>query len=284
MAYFDTDGIKRRREERVRRLREEMEDTYSSYFFDEREELPPVYMEPVYRERDEPWRHEAYRERERNRQRKHTASTLSSSHGPMKRGDKLFIKVIASFFLLSLAYVISHTSFPGVEKYRTVMSEVMSRSYNFAGMSAWYEKNFGAIPTLLPTVGTMGNEAKPVLQSQNRLLAGPASGKVVQTFAEQGSGLYFMPKETAIRAVDQGWVTFAGQKEGLGNTVIVQHAKGMETWYAGLAAIDVKENDWIEVQRSIGKAGVEGEAVKPVYFAVKKNEQFVDPQGVVRFE
>ncbi|MBN6186510.1 M23 family metallopeptidase [Aneurinibacillus sp. BA2021] len=282
MTYFDADGIKRRREERVRKLREEMENTYSSYFFDEREELPPVYMEPVYREREEPWRYEEYRMRERPHRR--TSPGLASSHGPLKRGDKLFIKVIASLFLLSLAYVISHLSFPGVEKYRTVMNEVMSRSYNFAGMSAWYEKNFGAIPTLLPTVGTMGNEAKPVLQSQSMLLPAPASGRVVQTFAEQGSGLYFTPKAAAIHAIDQGWVTFAGEKEGLGNTVIIQHAKGMETWYAGLASLDVKPNDWVEVQRSIGKAGVQGEVIKPVYFAVKKNEQFVDPQGVVRFE
>jgi stage IV sporulation protein FA len=151
-------------------------------------------------------------------------------------------------------------------------------------MSAWYEKNFGAVPTLLPAVGKSGNEAEPVLQAQNLLLKAPAAGKVVQTFADQGSGVYFTPKEAAIRAVDQGLVIFSGQKEGLGNTIIIQHAKGMETWYAGLSALEVKENDWVEVQRTIGKAMQEEKAMKPVYFAVKKNEQFVNPQEVVRFE
>ncbi len=281
MAYFDTDGIKRRREERVRRLREQMEDNYSSYFFDEREELPPVYSEPFYAEREEPWHRVEYRERERAQKSRTSSGSFS---GPMKRRDKLFIKIIASFFLLSLAYVINHVSFPGSEKYRTVMNEVMDRSYNFAGLSAWYEKKFGAVPTLLPTLGTMGSEAKPVLQAQSMLLKAPAAGKVTQTFAEQGTGVYFIPKDATIRAVDQGWVTFAGQKEGFGNTVIIQHAKGMETWYAGLDTLEVKPNDWVEVQRAIGKAQTEGQTLKSVYFAVKKNEQFVDPQGVVRFE
>jgi stage IV sporulation protein FA len=277
MAYFDTEGIKRRREERVRRLREQMEDTYSSYFFDEeKEEVPPVYTEPLYREFEEPWQRAERRERSRLSSR--------SGQGPVNRSEKLFIKIVVSFFLLSVAYVVNHVSFPGAEKYRTVMNEVLHRSYNFAGMSAWYEKNFGAVPTLLPAVGTIGNEAKPVLQAQSMLLKAPAKGKVVQTFAEQGNGLYFAPQEAAIHAIDQGWVTFAGQKEGLGNTIVIQHAKGMETWYAGLATIEVKPNDWVEAQRTIGKVVAEETTVKPVYFAVKKNEQFVDPQGVVRFE
>lgn len=282
MAYFDTDGIKRRREERVRRLREQMEDHYSSYFFDEKEEMPPVYTDPFYREREEPWRRAEYKERQRLGTLR--SSDSSTSLGPMKRGDKLFIKIVASFFLLSLAYVVGHISFPGAEKYKTVMSDVLHRPYNFAGMSAWYEKNFGAVPTLLPAVGKSGSEAEPVLQAQTLLLKAPAAGKVVQTFTDQGSGVYFTPKEAAIRAVDQGLVTFVGQKEGLGNTIIIQHAKGMETWYAGLAALEVKLNDWVEVQRTIGKAVQEEQAMKPVYFAVKKNEQFVNPQEVVRFE
>jgi stage IV sporulation protein FA len=276
MAYFDTEGIKRRREERVRRLREQMEDTYSSYFFDEeKEEVPPVYTGPLYREFEEPGQRAERRDRSR---------LSSPGQGPVNRSEKLFIKIVVSFFLLSVAYVVNHVSFPGAEKYRTVMNEVLHRSYNFASMSAWYEKNFGAVPTLLPAVGTIGNEAKPVLQAQSMLLKAPAKGKVVQTFAEQGSGLYFAPQEAAIHAIDQGWVTFAGQKEGLGNTIVIQHAKGMETWYAGLATIEVKPNDWVEAQRTIGKVVTEETTVKPVYFAVKKNEQFIDPQGVVRFE
>ncbi|QYY42105.1 peptidoglycan DD-metalloendopeptidase family protein [Aneurinibacillus thermoaerophilus] len=281
MARFDMDGIKRRREERLRRLREQMEDTYSSYFFEDSGELPPVYKEPIYRQREweEPW--ERYGHKESSSR---SMLSFGMSHKTVKRRDKLFIKIIASFFLLSLAYVINNVSFPGAEKYRTVMNEVMHRSYDFAGMSAWYEKNFGSVPTLLPNVGGLGNEVQPVLRAQNMLLKAPASGKVVQTFAEQGSGIYFTPGETSIRAVDQGWVTFVGQKEGLGNTVIIQHAKGMETWYAGLAEVEVKQNDWVEIQHTIGKAAKEGHLINPVYFAVKKNGQFVNPQDVVHFE
>ena len=328
MSFYDTDGIKRRREERVRRLREQMENTYSSYFFDEQEMEPP-YEEPghneyerdrTYRERyrDEPvygrdeayerglnryqeqedpyWRYEQagepYSGYQGNRYspavRRPGSGTQKRRSGsppaPMRRGDKWLIKMIASLFVLSTAYIVQTVPFPGAEKYRAVLGEVFDRSYDFEAMSAWYEQKFGAVPTLLPAVGGLGNEAKPVLQSQGLLLTAPSSGKVVQAFAEQGSGVFFAPGTAAIRAVDQGWVTFAGQKEGFGNTVIIQHAKGMETWYAGLGSVKVKQNDWIEVQKEIGQAAAADGKTKPVYFAVKKNGQFIDPQGVVRFD
>ncbi|BAU27002.1 peptidase M23-like protein [Aneurinibacillus soli] len=328
MSFYDTDGIKRRREERVRRLREQMEDTYSSYFFDEQDMSRPYeedehdsyrvdrayrerYQDDLTYERDERYEQalkryheheEPYRRydhagepysrypgeryipavrRPGNRpQKKHSGTPPA----PMRRGDKWLIKIIASLFVLSTAYIIQTVPFPGAEKYRAVLGEVFDRSYDFGAMSAWYEQKFGAVPTLLPAVGAPGNEAKPVLQSQGLLLKAPSSGKVIQTFAEQGSGVFFTPGTAEIRAVDQGWVTFAGQKEGLGNTVIIQHAKGVETWYSGLGSVSVKQNDWIEVQKEIGRAATADSKVRPVYFAVKKNGQFIDPQGVVRFD
>ncbi|WCN38566.1 M23 family metallopeptidase [Aneurinibacillus uraniidurans] len=325
MSFYDTDGIKRRREERVRRLREQMENTYSSYFFDEpdkslpyeEEEHDSYRVDRAYRERYQERRDERY-EPERNRYYEHEepyhryhytgepysrysderyipAARLPGNRsqkrrpgtpsGPMRRGDKWLIKVIASLFVLSTAYIVQTVPFPGVEKYRAVLGEVFDRSYDFEAMSAWYEQKFGAVPTLLPAVGAPGNDAKPVLQSQGLLLKAPSSGKVVQTFAQQGSGVFFTPGTAEIRAVDQGWVTFAGEKDGLGNTVIIQHAKGIETWYSGLGSVSVKQNDWIEVQKEIGRvAAAADNKVRPVYFAVKKNGQFIDPQGVVRFD
>jgi stage IV sporulation protein FA len=275
MTFYDTDGVKRRREERVRRLREQMEDTYSSYFFEEEEDQLPYHMD---RGRNE-WQDERLSYPVRRKQSQVRPST------PMKSGEKWIIRIIVSFFLLSLAYVVQTVSFPGAEKYRGLMAEVLTRPYDFQGMAAWYEKKFGAIPTLMPPIGQAGNEVKPVLQSETSslLLKAPAAGPVVKTFAEQGNGLYFTPAESAIKAVDHGWVTFAGEKEGIGKTVIIQHAKGMETWYGGLGIIDVKQNDWVEAQSPIGKPGTEQSKNKPVFFAVKKNEQFVNPQDVVGF-
>lgn len=68
MPYFDNDGIKRRREERVRLLRKKMEDTYSSYFFDGQQTQSPdidsFYPLP---EEEEPWNQPPILERKRRK-------------------------------------------------------------------------------------------------------------------------------------------------------------------------------------------------------------------------
>src|SRR4051812_14916242 len=123
MTFYDTDGVKRRREERVRRLREQMEDTYSSYFFEEEEDQLPYHMD---RGRNE-WQDERLSYPVRRKQSPVRPST------PMKSGEKWMIRIIVSFFLLSLAYVVQTVSFPGAEKYRGLMAEVLTRPYDFQG-------------------------------------------------------------------------------------------------------------------------------------------------------
>ncbi|WCK53638.1 M23 family metallopeptidase [Aneurinibacillus sp. Ricciae_BoGa-3] len=279
MSYSDNDGIKRRREERVRRLREQMEDTYSSYFFAE-EEQPPV---PYYSGRPVMEREEF--DYPVPRHPSSSASTRERKKGPLKRKDRWFIRIMLSFCLLSAAYVVHNGQFPGSEKYRSMMNEIMNRSYDFQAMSAWYEKKFGAIPTMLPSLGSLGGEAQPVLTSNVMLLKAPAPGPVIKPYQEQGSGLYFQPADKTIKSVDKGWVTFVGDKPGLGRTIVIQHdAHGTETWYGGLGQVNVSVNDWVDVQTKIATAAAQGNTVEPVYFAVKKDGKFVNPADVVRFE
>ena len=79
----------------------------------------------------------------------------------------------------------------------------------------------------------------------------------------------------------------AGVKEGLGKTVVVQHADKTETWYGNLDEIDVKLYEYVEKRQVVGTvSGSTGEdkSKGKYYFAIKKDDKFIDPIQVIRFE
>ncbi|MHC8522700.1 peptidoglycan DD-metalloendopeptidase family protein [Rossellomorea sp. H39__3] len=46
---------------------------------------------------------------------------------------------------------------------------------------------------------------------------------------------------------------FAGKKDDLGNTVVIQHADQSESWYGHLEAIDVKQYEKVEKGEPSGR-------------------------------
>ncbi|MFL6557444.1 MAG: peptidoglycan DD-metalloendopeptidase family protein, partial [Bacillus sp. (in: firmicutes)] len=59
-----------------------------------------------------------------------------------------------------------------------------------------------------------------------------------------------------------------------------------ETWYANLDEINVKLYEYIEKRKVVGTAGSTGEddTKGKYYFAIKKDDKFIDPIQVIRFE
>ena len=203
MSNFNNDGIKRRREERVRLLRKKMEDTYSSYFFD----TPEVDSSESHRynsmpEEEDYWYNPPVKEKK-------------------KSGNTWFIRIMVSLFLLSGAYFISTSQFPQTRPYKDLLYEVLTRSYNFTALTNWYEEKFGALPTLLPSIGPLADQAQPVLQQgKNSLLKGPALG-VVSVMNPPEKGVYIQSVDSVVNSIDNGKVIFVGEKEGMGKTVVI---------------------------------------------------------------
>lgn len=266
MSNFNNDGIKRRREERVRLLRKKMEDTYSSYFFDN----PEVNSTDSHRyftgydeDDQDHWHNPPMKEKK-------------------KSGSTWFIRTLVSLFLLSGAYFITTSQFPQTRPYKDMLYEVLTRSYNFTAMANWYEEKFGALPAILPSIGPLAEQAQPVLQQgKNALLKGPAVG-VVRVMDPPEKGVYIQSMDSIVKSIDNGKVIFVGEKDGMGNTVVIQHSKGLESWYGGFESYSVTLNDWVEVQQSLGKALAT--SAEGIYFAIKKDGEFIDPRSVVQFE
>lgn len=85
-----------------------------------------------------------------------------------------------------------------------------------------------------------------------------------------------------VKAVAAGVVTYAGDKQGFGNMVKVNHGNGYETLYAHNEKLLVKPGDIVKKGQVITLSGNSGRSTGPhVHFEVHKNGRVVDPSSYV---
>jgi murein DD-endopeptidase MepM/ murein hydrolase activator NlpD len=91
------------------------------------------------------------------------------------------------------------------------------------------------------------------------------------------------PTGTPVRAVGDGIVTFAGQQNGYGNVIQIQHSGDRQTVYAHLSRIDVRRGQRVDQGSRIGAVGATGWATGPhLHFEFKLGNRQVDPMTIAR--
>jgi stage IV sporulation protein FA len=208
-------------------------------------------------------------------------STYTKSAPKMKRKRRFFYQMTFSLLLLFITSFFFHTKLPTTQPVEQFVTEVMTREFNFAGLSQWYQQHVGATPVILPAF--FANHANKSGVNPNAWIM-PAKGKIVLPFDSKRKGVVLRTQAQAeVVAATEGWVIFAGQKEGLGNTVIIQHANGMETWYGWLQNLHIQEKDWVKSGQPLGQVAQTKKEFL-IYFALKRGDHFVDPASVILFE
>ena len=127
----------------------------------------------------------------------------------------------------------------------------------------------------------------PLLKRRIRVKnAMPASGEITQTFEANGEGIILETSlGSKVEAINEGVVIFAGEKEGIGKTVVIQHANKSESWYGQLEKIDVKLYDLVKKGKEVGQVTVSEDGSKGrFYLAIKENDAFIDPKKVISFD
>ena len=88
---------------------------------------------------------------------------------------------------------------------------------------------------------------------------------------------------TAIVATSDGVVTHAGWRGGYGNTVIIQHEFGIETLYAHLSRIDVRQGQRVSRGDRIGGMGTTGRSTGVhLHYEVRVGGNAVNPMTYIR--
>jgi murein DD-endopeptidase MepM/ murein hydrolase activator NlpD len=94
---------------------------------------------------------------------------------------------------------------------------------------------------------------------------------------------YGAPTGTAVRSVGDGVVSFAGQQNGYGNVVQIQHAGDRMTVYAHLSRIGVRKGERIEQGQQVGAVGATGWATGPhLHFEFRVRGQHQDPLVIAK--
>ena len=89
---------------------------------------------------------------------------------------------------------------------------------------------------------------------------------------------------TSIMAMNKGIVRFARKTVVYGNMIIIDHGFGLETLYAHLSKMNIKEGQGVEKGQIIGLSGQTGYAEQPhLHVSVKINKISIDPIKFLQF-
>ncbi|MGF2617249.1 M23 family metallopeptidase [Rossellomorea vietnamensis] len=200
---------------------------------------------------------------------------------PLFSKELFILKILGTSVLVLCTAILFQNQVPGFDKARSYVQQTMTKEFQFAAVASWYEDQFGKPLALLPE----GKESSQTA-TETAEYALPASGKVVENFKSNGQGIMVETgKGSTVEAMKGGLVTFAGKKDDLGQTVIIQHDDKSESWYGNLNTIEVTQYAQVKSGDPVGTVTDEEDtATGEFYFAIKKEDAFIDPIQVITFE
>ncbi len=137
--------------------------------------------------------------------------------------------------------------------------EVYEKNISFATINNWYQKKFGEP---LPLFDKIHSKTEPVFSEKLNYQKKEEYKEGVKITVEEN---YLVP------ALESGMVVYVGEKEGYGNTVVIQQVNGIDVWYGNMKNISVKLYDYVEKGKLVGE-------VKDnfMYFVYKKDGKVLD--------
>lgn len=117
-------------------------------------------------------------------------------------------------------------------------------------------------------------------EAERGKLAVPISGELrmadVARGPSEGPAIAFeAPRGTSVRAAAPGRVAFCGDAGTHGRTVVLEHAGGYYTAYAGLGSVEVRVGDEVSARARIGDIGPDG----PLVFEVRRGSHVLPPRA-----
>ena len=123
-----------------------------------------------------------------------------------------------------------------------IYNKVFNSNFSFAKISKWYKDKFGnvvPIDDIVPSKDSVSVFKEDLKYSSDSLY----KDGVKLTVEEN----YLIP------VIESGVVVFIGEKEGYGNSVIIQQSNGIDTWYSNVSNTSLKLYDYVEKGSLLGE-------------------------------
>ncbi|CAG7631164.1 hypothetical protein PAESOLCIP111_03271 [Paenibacillus solanacearum] len=292
-------NVRDRRMEKIRRLKEGTAGTINAGTHGSHTMLPreAVGRERYPEKRDAMEKEEAPNylrtdpEVEWNRkwQRDFTVYGRDDEGPPPERGSwrgRMGARILISGFLFAAVWLMYQWEDPLADKGRKWVTASLTESIDVVKLAGWYERKFGGAPSFLPAINPGKHQDATKVSALTKHYFIPVQGKLIAAFTPGQNGVLIEAKPGApVSAVDTGLVSFAGNKEDTGFTVVVRHTDGIETVYGHLDQGKVQLNDWIKGGETLGTvAKPQGQASGTLFFAMAKDGKPVNPTDVISFD
>ncbi|MBP3038041.1 M23 family metallopeptidase [Bacillaceae bacterium Marseille-Q3522] len=200
---------------------------------------------------------------------------------PLFHRDAFIFKVLASVCLVLITGILFKDQGSEFQQARVFVTNVMQEDFQFAQVADWYEERFGQPLAFFPF-----SPEKKESDADKMEYSLPASANILEEFQTNGQRMTIETgTDSLVVAMSDGLITFIGDKEGFGKTIIIQHPDKSESWYGNIKEVDAALYGRVSKGMKLGTANVENQGEKAYfYLALKQDNQFVDPIQVIPFE
>ena len=171
------------------------------------------------------------------------------------RKKKIISKYVTKFMLAIIFFLVSVIFTNMSDKNLLLYKEyVLTESLPFTKIKGWYEELFG--------------EVLPKSDNTQTVMSGKLVYKEIKDY--QDGEVLTVSSKALVNSLTSGVVVFLGEKDGYGNTVIIQGIDGVDIWYGNLENVSVTLYDYIEEGTVIGSIKDEF-----LYLVIKKDNEFI---------
>ncbi|WP_068783101.1 M23 family metallopeptidase [Paenibacillus phocaensis] len=208
--------------------------------------------------------------------------------GPKRRStfwSAMFVRLVISALLFAAIWGINRYEPSWSTPIRAFIAKSLTVEMDFQAAQAWYERYFGGAPSFIPIFQTKEDQGLRVGGAAG--FSPPISGSLASPFALSLKGVEIIPDagSSQVKAIETGRVLRIARDAVTGQTVTVQHAGGYVSVYGHLEQISVEKGDWLEGGDVLGSLPPRTQSPLPtLYFAMKKDDRYIDPADVIPFD
>ncbi|MHA6485146.1 peptidoglycan DD-metalloendopeptidase family protein [Paenibacillus sp. strain BS8-2] len=215
--------------------------------------------------------------------------TYDDSDNPPRSSWSRFLKgmqwkAAAALLIFGGIYGMFHYEADWAGRGQTIVKQALTDEFDFAAVAIWYKEAFAGAPSFIPifqgdpeaAVGVDGDVT-------DHVVAPLEHGSLIRTFAEMLNGIELADEsEASVVAVEMGRVVMVTEGQ---DSILIQHANNRVSIYSKLGSAGVSVNDWVEAGDPIGNLkGANESGQSLLHFAIKENDQHVDPLEVITLD